>query len=428
MGYGREALATGAIAGMVVVAFLFSAAAASAPTRFVHGSRFVGVGYPDWLAGPLAGMGGGLTHNRFIVAVVVLWALYLVVVALADSLRLGWVVGGIVVLHAVFVLGPPAWLSDVFNYIGFARLGAVHGLDPYTHHISEIPGDSVFQYVTWRDITTPYGPLFTLASYPLALLGIGAAIWVLKLTVVAASLVCVWLVWLIARELDRPAVPAIAFIGLNPLLLYWGVGGSHNDVFMLALLLAGVLLALRGRAAHGAGAVVAAGAFKVTAGLALPFMWLASRQRRRAVVGGLWATAGILLLSAITFGTNLVSAITSFTTQENHTSIRSFPGQITEGLLGAREIPPVLPAVGYGIFALVVLALLHGVWRRGVAWLDAIGWGVLAFLLTLTWLMPWYVIWLLPFAAVSANRRLRFAALLFGTFVVIVRMPYPPFA
>src|SRR5205085_1706615 len=78
-------------------------------------------------------------------------------------------------------------------------------------------------------------------------LGIAGGVWAYKVTVAAASLTCVWLVWLLARQLGRPQVPAIALVGLNPLLLAYGVGGAHNDVFMLALVLGGLLLALRGR-------------------------------------------------------------------------------------------------------------------------------------------------------------------------------------
>jgi hypothetical protein len=40
--------------------------------------------------------------------------------------------------------------------------------------------------------------------------------------------------------------------------------------------------------------------------------------------------------------------------------------------------------------------------------------------------MPWYVAWLLPFAALGGDRRLRGAALTLTAFLLVVRMPYPP--
>ena len=160
-----------------------------------------------------------------------------------------------------------------------------------------MPGDAVFPYVTWPDITSPYGPLFTLGSYATAPLGIAGGVWAYKVSVAAASLGCVWLVWLLARALGRPQVPAIVLVGLNPLLLVYGVGGAHNDVYMLALVLGGVLLAVRGREALGAGAIVAGAAVKATGGLALPFLWLGARHRGAVVRGALIAAAAVVAVS-----------------------------------------------------------------------------------------------------------------------------------
>ena len=54
------------------------------------------------------------------------------------------------------------------------------------------------------------------------------------------------------------------------------------------------------------------------------------------------------------------------------------------------------------------------------------GWTTLALLLTLTWVMPWYIAWLLPFAALSPQTRLRAATLACGAFLLVVHLPYPP--
>jgi hypothetical protein len=52
---------------------------------------------------------------------------------------------------------------------------------------------------------------------------------------------------------------------------------------------------------------------------------------------------------------------------------------------------------------------------------------MLTLLLALSGVMPWYAVWLLPFAALAGDRRLRSAALLLTAFLLVVRMPYPPF-
>ena len=57
--------------------------------------------------------------------------------------------------------------------------------------------------------------------------------------------------WKCARLVGRSPVAAVAFVGLNPLFLVYGLGGQHNDVFMMLLVLTGVYLMLRSR--EGAG-------------------------------------------------------------------------------------------------------------------------------------------------------------------------------
>jgi hypothetical protein len=42
---------------------------------------------------------------------------------------------------------------------------------------------------------------------------------------------------------------------------------------------------------------------------------------------------------------------------------------------------------------------------------------------TLSWVLPWYVLWVLPFAALSSSRRLRVGALVLGVYLIISWAP-----
>ena len=79
-------------------------------------------------------------------------------------------------------------------------MGALHGLDPYTHVAAEAPADPVFPFVGWPFQHSPYGPLFTLASYAIAPLGLAAGCGRCKAIAVASSLGAVAL---IARAAER---------------------------------------------------------------------------------------------------------------------------------------------------------------------------------------------------------------------------------
>ena len=63
--------------------------------------------------------------------------------------------------HVILMLGPPLISQDVFGYLAFARMGALHGLDPYTQIPAEAALDPVFGFIGWPFLHSPYGPLFT---------------------------------------------------------------------------------------------------------------------------------------------------------------------------------------------------------------------------------------------------------------------------
>jgi hypothetical protein len=48
----------------------------------------------------------------------------------------------------------------------------------------------------------------------------------------------------------------------------------------------------------------------------------------------------------------------------------------------------------------------------------------LVLLITLSWTLPWYLIWLLPFAGLAQGRRIRIAVLVVGAYLFISWMPY----
>src|SRR5205807_6974105 len=126
---------------------------------------------------------------------------YGVVLAAVRSLSMRTIAICVVVIHAILLMSPPLQLTDLFNYLGYARLGGLHHLNPYTHAIADAAHDPVFRLTTWHHLHSPYGPLFTALSYPLAFTSLPVAYWTLKLVTVLMSLAFVALVWQCARQL-----------------------------------------------------------------------------------------------------------------------------------------------------------------------------------------------------------------------------------
>lgn len=412
--------AASVLAALISVALMLAFDAASGPTEVLRWT-LADRPYPGWLAGPLAGLGTALSTEQFFFDVLLMFVLWGLVYHAADAIRPRWAVVTIVIAHVIFVLAPPIGLSDVFNYIGYGRAAAVHGLNPYSTELQAIPHDPVFMYVTWPAWTNPYGPLSTLSFYPLAWVTVPQALWLTKLMVGLASLACVALIGLCARELGRSPVAAMVFLGLNPLLLVYAVAGAHNDVFIVAFALAGILLLLRQRERLAGAALAAAAAVKLSGGLLLPFAFTAARRRREVLIGGVGGLVGLYGLGVVLWGPHLLHGIQE---QREVTSLRSVPGLYAAELFGASDVGSTALLIGSVIVIVVLAALL---WRvhRGDDWIEAAGWATLTVLLALTWLMPWYLVWLLPLAALSDSGRLRYATIGLGLLAIFLRSPTP---
>jgi hypothetical protein len=213
----RQLIASAALAGLVACGALICLHAAAGPSGLIPASWH---GLPDWMAGPLPRLGGPLGSGTYATLFLAMCACYALTLGLARHVDTRTAVGAIVALHVLVLLAPPLLSADVFGYIDYARIGSVHGLDPYANGPASAPHDEVFAFMRWRgDLPSPYGPLFTLGSYLLAPLSLAASLWALKLVTAAASLAIVWLVWDCARRLRIDPVPAAVLVGLNPLVL-----------------------------------------------------------------------------------------------------------------------------------------------------------------------------------------------------------------
>jgi hypothetical protein len=380
-------------------------------------------GFPHWMSGPLGGLLPHLTHDHYLLkaeftfAVIGMYIGYLLLIGCVTALRARWVIGAALAIHVIFLFSTPLPLTDIFNYLNYGRMGVVHGLSPYVHDPILVRHDAAYQYTTWHHLHSPYGPLFTLVTYALVPLGIAASYWAFKLIVMVSSLACLWLVWKCALELGRPPLPAFAFVAFNPLVLVFGLGGDHNDFLMMALVLGGVYLILRRRDTLGAASLVAAVAIKVSAGLLLPVALLGARGRLRASAGALAAVVALAATSMAVFGAHLPndaaqSKLVVPFGLANLVGLGLGLGGVTAHM---RLVLGLILLVGLLGSCLLVL--------RGAHWLAAGGWVTLLLLLTLTWVMPWYVLWLLPFAALVRSRQLRVAAVVFGVFLMFNWLP-----
>lgn len=361
-------------------------------------------------AGWLSGIGERLGYRVFLIALLAFTAGYAGLLALGRTISKRWAIALLAVLHALVFVGPILLSTDVFSYIAYARMGVVHGLNPYTHGPIAILHDPVYHYVgqDWKKVETAYGPIYTLLSYPFGLLGVTGALWGMKLLALLASAGTLALTWRCARVRGRDPIAATLIVGANPLYVIYALGGAHNDLIMLLLMMGAVALTFAGRDAPAAATVLAAALVKATVAALLPFMLLARRSVAQ-VLGAIGALAIGVLVAYAVFGVHGVNVVAALNRDAAFVSTDSFPNEIAH-LFGK---PGVFPIDHDLLKAALVAIVLHLLWRtwRGYDWVAASGWALLAISVTSTWLLAWYILWPLPLAVVARDRRLLVATL-----------------
>jgi Glycosyltransferase family 87 len=422
----RVQVALGPLAGRIALGVLIVATlavvvcATAGPSILVPRSAQT---FPNWESGPLHGLVGRLIKDpitldwAFSAVLIAMIAAYLIALASVRALSIRTIAICVVVLHVILLLSPPLQLSDLFNYIGYARLGGLHHLNPYTHVIRGELHDPVFRFTSWHNLRSPYGELFTAVSYLLSSASLPVAYWTLKVLTVLLSLVFLALVWHCARKLGRDPRFAVVFVALNPIYLIYEVGGFHNDFFMLVPSMGAIALLLARRDRAAGASLMLAVAVKFTAVLLLPFLLIAARPSRRrlqVLIGCAAAAVPLIAGSLVLFGLS----IPNLSDQSALLTDFSFPnlfglvigvGGGTPGLLRVASVA-------------VVLVVAYQVYRRR-DWLTGAGWSTFALIASLAWLVPWYVVWLLPLAALAQSVRLRQVALALTAFLVLSFVP-----
>ena len=318
-------------------------------------------------------------------------------------------------------LGAPLLISsDAWTYWDYGRIAVVHDANPYRDPPSRFRIDPAYPHIggAWHDSTSVYGPLFTLASEPVAAAAGSskdAAAWLFKALGALFVLGTVALCALLVPPGRRPF--AVAFAGWNPLLALHFAGGGHNDAWMAAAVLGALVLAARRRFGAAGASWAAAIAIKWVALVLLPLHWLEARARRERIgyVGLAAAGAALAVAATAAFGFHWLGAAGPLARNANKETRFALPHRLTE--LGA---PHWLGLALAGVlFALAYLWLARQAWR-GRARLALAA----ALLLCATpYLVPWYLVWAVPLAAVEDDPPAQWLTVALSAYLLSQRVP-----
>jgi alpha-1,6-mannosyltransferase len=311
-----------------------------------------------------------------------------------------------------------------------------HGLDPYVRGPAAAPADPAFRLVAWPHTPSAYGPLFTLATYPLAWLPIWLAVAVLKAVAAISVLGLAWVVARLAAWRGVDPARAAAFVALNPLVLVHVVGGAHNDGLAMLLATLGVAALVVRRESSAGASLVASAAIKSSSLFVAPFAFVATlrdsssmgrkpayisgfRPINRLVAGAAGAVVVIGVAGYLGFGWEWLHAFGLAGENQGRTSHLSIP--TTFARLSGLDQGAVRVAA-LALFGVALIWLLVWTWR-GADWIRAAAWAGTGLLLATSWLLPWYLLWPLPLAAVARDRFLVVLLLAFTAYQLGARIP-----
>jgi alpha-1,6-mannosyltransferase len=186
---------------------------------------------------------------------------------------------------APLLLSVPVFSRDTYSYLAQGAL-LRDGFDPYAVGPIDNP-NSLLDNVSpiWTTTTAPYGPAFILvAKFVTQLVGddVVAGTMLLRLCMLPGLALLIWAAPRVARHVGANGAAALWICVLNPLVIIHLMGGVHNEMLMVGLMMAAIALTFSGHHVAGVSMIAVAVAVKATAGLALPFMvWVWARDLRK---------------------------------------------------------------------------------------------------------------------------------------------------
>ncbi|MBS41710.1 MAG: hypothetical protein CMH83_00785 [Nocardioides sp.] len=347
-----------------------------------------------------------------------------------------------VVWSAPLLLAPPLFSRDGWSYAAQGMLQRV-GLSPYEHGPGVL-GGPVVEAVDprWMDTITPYGPVPVWFGSLVA--DVTGNPWLLAVAHRCLALVgLVLLAWAVPRLARWAGLdPALAscVVLAAPIMLTSGVGGLHNDLLMVGLMAAALVVAAErgwvwGAALGGLAAAVKAPGGLVVIGVVLlslpPAADLRARLRRTTAAGAV-AVGTLLGLGVVTgVGSGWVAALGVPGSVNTPLSLPTLVGGALDrvALVAGLDLPSATfldlvrhLATATALVVAVVVTLRAPTGRREDA-VRAVALVMGALVLLSPVVHLWYLLWVTPFLAVVRLPRTGQVGLLGGSLVLGLAAP-----
>ena len=195
-----------------------------------------------------------IATSLYLGLLVIFFVLYGVTLWLMKKNRISersfwWTVG---ILTAILVLSYPAFSYDMFNYMFTAKTVLVYHKSPYSVIPLQFTGvEPWLSFMHWTHLPSAYTPLWIALTLPAYLFGFGyflLVMWNLKILVAASYVITTLFIGKILSKLEPgKRLLGMAIFALNPLVIFETLVSGHNDMVMMALVMAAYYLYIEKR-------------------------------------------------------------------------------------------------------------------------------------------------------------------------------------
>jgi len=345
---------------------------------------------------------------------------------------------------APLLLSVPLFSRDTYSYLAQGAL-LRDGFDPYVVGPIENPNILLDNVSTvWTTTTAPYGPAFILvAKFVTMVVGnnvVGGTM-LLRLCMLPGLALLIWAAPRVARHVGANGAVALWICVLNPLVIVHLMGGVHNEMLMVGLMMAGIACTFDRRHVLGAALIATAVAVKATAVLALPFMvwvWVrhlgGNKLRAFAIASATSVVTFIAVFAVLSglagVGLGWLTALAGSVRIINWLTIPTAVANLTDAI-GSLVFPvsfyEVLRVTRLAGIAVILTSLPLLWWRfrhTDRESLEGIALAMVIVVLFVPAALPWYYTWPLAVASAVAQSPRALALIAgFSTWIMVIFKP-----
>jgi hypothetical protein len=324
----------------------------------------------------------------------------------------------------------PIGALDLFGYVFQGKALAVYQANPYAVAPIDFPQDPLYPYLAWVEETSNYGPVWVVFSglagmvYGSSLLG---GLILLKVVALVFLLITTFVTYLLLKRVSPGAALAgMLFVGWNPLVTTETVASGHNDIVMACFAVLGLYLLSRQKSHLALPALMVSVLVKFVTLVLFPaflLSWLreqkwSSRSIRMIIIGLL----GAGLLAVLFYWPFWLGPMTIGALRRGDLFTASGPALLYCALqeVGYTNASQLTKLLVYSVFIVFVIWRTLSL-RSGVSALAEACFDILFVYLTVAtlWFQPWYLVVLVPFAAIARDYRRHMLAVIFTASVIL---------